>query len=86
MLDSDTKRRINACRDILVGKVFDPKSFLRTPTEVDATASVNRCEALGTGITLARLTGESLPDLQARAERFHPDVRAWCFGTISITG
>jgi type I restriction enzyme M protein len=26
MLDSDTKRRINTCRDILVGKVPDPKS------------------------------------------------------------
>jgi type I restriction enzyme M protein len=26
MLDSDTKRRIDACRDILVGKVPDPKS------------------------------------------------------------
>jgi len=26
MLDSDTKRRINICRDILVGKVPDPKS------------------------------------------------------------
>ena len=26
MLDSDTKRRINSCRDILVGKVPDPKS------------------------------------------------------------
>ena len=26
MLDADTKRRIDACRDILVGKVPDPKS------------------------------------------------------------
>ena len=26
MLDSDTKRRIDTCRDILVGKVPDPKS------------------------------------------------------------
>ena len=26
MLDSTTKRRIDACRDILVGKVPDPKS------------------------------------------------------------
>lgn len=26
MLDTDTKRRINTCRDILVGKVPDPKS------------------------------------------------------------
>ena len=26
MLDSETKRRIDACRDILVGKVPDPKS------------------------------------------------------------
>ena len=26
MLDSDTKRRIDSCRDILVGKVPDPKS------------------------------------------------------------
>lgn len=26
MLDSNTKRRIDACRDILVGKVPDPKS------------------------------------------------------------
>ena len=26
MLDIDTKRRINTCRDILVGKVPDPKS------------------------------------------------------------
>lgn len=26
MLDTDTKRRIDSCRDILVGKVPDPKS------------------------------------------------------------
>ena len=26
MLDSETKRRIDTCRDILVGKVPDPKS------------------------------------------------------------
>ena len=26
MLDKDTKRRIDTCRDILVGKVPDPKS------------------------------------------------------------
>ena len=26
MLDQDTKRRIDGCRDILVGKVPDPKS------------------------------------------------------------
>ena len=26
MLDAETKRRIDACRDILVGKVPDPKS------------------------------------------------------------
>lgn len=26
MLDADTKRRIDSCRDILVGKVPDPKS------------------------------------------------------------
>src|SRR6476659_8333731 len=26
MLDTDTKRRINSCRDILVGKITDPKS------------------------------------------------------------
>ena len=26
MLDSETKRRIDACRDILVGKVPGPKS------------------------------------------------------------
>jgi type I restriction enzyme M protein len=26
MLDADTKRRIDTCRDILVGKVPDPKS------------------------------------------------------------
>jgi len=26
MLDAETKRRIDSCRDILVGKVPDPKS------------------------------------------------------------
>ena len=26
MLDNETKRRIDACRDVLVGKVPDPKS------------------------------------------------------------
>ncbi len=26
MLDTDTKRRIDTCRDILVGKIPDPKS------------------------------------------------------------
>jgi hypothetical protein len=36
MLDADTKRRIDACRDILVGKVPDPKSQVEQITIVSA--------------------------------------------------
>ena len=35
MLDSDTKRRIDCCRDILVGKVPDPKSQVEQMTIAD---------------------------------------------------
>lgn len=38
MLDTDTKRRIDTARDILVGKVPDPKSQVeRTPCSISKT-------------------------------------------------
>ena len=52
MLDTDTKRRIDTARDILVGKVPDPKSQVEQITfaliykfmdDIDAGGYVNRC-------------------------------------------